>query len=120
MSTVTISELMYVPEAGRDMSLSSTLNFDPAKFKTKEAAAKGLHAALIEYAVKVQGYSQELAEGEIKVWNPERTEKYSGFKQWCVVWESGPYDWAIGTSMQVTGPWGYCEPYYGFDLHFTD
>ena len=115
-----IEDLIYVPEAGRDVAFKHEIQFDPAAHKTKEAAAKALRQALIKFAVEKYDFTQELAEGEISVFSPERTMQYTGFNQWCVVWESGPFEWAIGMSMEIRGPWGYCEPYYSFDLHFPD
>ena len=120
MANAQISELMYVPEAGRDMAFNTEIDFDPLKYKTKEAAAKALGEALVQYAINSQGYSEDLARGEISVWPPKRTKQYSGIEQWCVVWESGPYQWAVAMSMNISGPWGFCEPYYSFDLHFTE
>lgn len=120
MPNAELSQLIYDPIKGRDVTHSKQIDFDPSKYDTKEAAAKGLYEALIKYAVEVEGYTPELAAGEISCWPPERTEQYSGCRQWCVVWESGPYQWAIPMSMQVRGPNWYTEPYYSFDLHFTD
>ena len=117
---ITISELTYNPALGRDVEVNHSVEYNPAAYKTHEEAAKGLREALIKYAVNKYGFDQQLAEGEIAVFSPERTKQYSGIEAWCVVWESGPYEWAIGASMQIRGPWGYCEPYYSFDLHFTE
>ena len=120
MPNAQISELIFNPMVGRDVATNTEIDFDPSKYTTHEDAAKALGAALKKYAVEVQGYTPDLAEGEISVWPPERTVQYSGSKSWCVVWESGPYDWAISMSMQLRGPNWYTEPYYGFDLHFCD
>lgn len=68
MANAQISELMYVPEAGRDMAFNTEIDFDPLKYKTKEAAAKALGEALVQYAINSQGYSEDLARGEISVW----------------------------------------------------
>lgn len=117
--TIAINELVYSPEHGRDMAVNIPIDYNPSAFKTHEEAAKGLATALRKVAVENYGYTPELSESEIVCWPPERTKQYSGEESWCVVWEGGPYDWAIGLSMQIQGPWGHCEPYYGFDLHFT-
>jgi hypothetical protein len=118
--TVHISQLIYVPEAGKDVAFNTPIAFDPEAYRTHEEAARALREALIDYAVTTEGFSRPLAESEISVWAPARTKQYSGCEQWCVVWESGPYQWAVSLSMQLRGPWGFCEPYYSFDLHFTD
>lgn len=112
-------ELIYDPNKGRDVAHARQIDFDPEKYTTHEDAAKALREALIKYAVESYGFTQDLAESEISCWPPERTKQYSGYEAWCVVWESGPFEWATGMSMQIQGPWGYCEPYYSFDLHFT-
>jgi hypothetical protein len=117
---VTLHELTYSPEHGRDIAVPFQLAYSPSAFKTKEAAAKGFYEALKKFAIEKFGYSQENVESEIHLYDPERTAQYSGSNAWCVVWESGPYQWAIGVSMQMQGPWGYCEPHYSFDLHFTE
>lgn len=111
---VSLIELVYEPRSGHDVARYHLIMYNPGEYKTKEAAAKGLAQALEKWAVS-HGYP----EGTVVVWAPERTVKYSGFPTWCVVWEDGPYDWAVNMSMEIHGPWGFCEPYYGFDLHFT-
>ena len=118
--TVNIYELIYDPGKGRDVAHAMEVDYDPGQYKTQEAAAKGLYEALKKFAVEKYGFSKELAEGEIMLFDPERAMQYSGTRQWVVVWESGPYQWAVGMSMEISGPWGYCEPYYSFDLCFTD
>ena len=89
------------------------LDFDPAKYKSVAGAAKAFYKPLCKLAGDI-GQSAD----EIMLMNPERTRQYSGYKQWCVVWESGPYEWACTASFEVQGPWGHTEPYYSFDLHF--
>lgn len=38
---------------------------------------------------------------------------------WTVVFEAGPFDWAISASMTIIEETGVsCEPYHGFDLTF--
>jgi len=116
---VEIYELVYDPRKGMDVAHNFPIDFDPEKYKSHETAANALYEALVKFAVKSYGMTEELARNEIHCWPPERTEQYSGTRAWCVVWESGPFEWSIGMSMQLRGPWGYCEPYYSFDLHFT-
>lgn len=119
MTNIQMHELVFDPKRGRDtMQKVGKLNFDPAYQSSPEEAAKAFYNALIEWAVNHYGMTRQLAEGEIALFAPERTQNYSGDNVWCVVFESGPYDWAIDVSMQMSGPWGHCEPYYGFDLHF--
>lgn len=109
-----IEELVYNPQRGCDVPHRIPVDFDASKFLTKEQAAIGLYLALCKLAESM-GYT---AHDEVALWTPEENPFCPG--QWGVCWESGPYQWAIGMSMQITGPWGFTEPYYGFDLHFTE
>lgn len=120
MGNIILQELEYDMAVGHDVLKPHELDFDPQKYSSKEAAANALAVALRKFAVQTLGYTEKLAASEIVCWPPERTINYTGHKQWSVVWEGGPYEWAIPVSMQMQGPWGYCEPYYSFDLHFTD
>ena len=88
-----------------------TIDFDPKQFKTKANAAKALHKALSKLAADM-GMN---ADQEVHIWSPEQNDQ-----GWRVSWEAGPYQWAVGASELVTGPWGYTEPYYSFDLCFTE
>lgn len=89
------------------------INFDPSKYKTPASAAKAFYRAIAKLNKKYG-----LNENEVILMNPKRAEEYSGIKAWAVVWEAGPYEWAIEASFEVYGPWGHAEPYYSFDLHF--
>tara|TARA_E500000305_G_scaffold107218_2_gene106860 strand:- start:186 stop:533 length:348 start_codon:yes stop_codon:yes gene_type:complete len=93
-----------------------SLDFNPKEHKTAESAAKALHKALCERA-EAEGQKPEL---EVHIWTPEEEKKRNGHACWRVSWEAGPYEWAIGASFEITGPWGYTEPYYSFDLCFEE
>lgn len=88
------------------------LPFDPGKYKTAEAAAKGFYLVLVAMYGKA----------EVAIYSPEETAKNMGsnYACWWVVHESGEYDWAVPASFKVTGDGWYTEPYYGFDLMFID
>lgn len=89
------------------------LPFDPAKYKTAEAAAKGLYIALVAMHGK----------DEVAIYSPKKTIKMLGAKNyafWWVVHESGEHDWAVPASFKVAGNGWHTEPYYGFDLMFID
>jgi hypothetical protein len=91
------------------------IDFKPENYKTAAGAAKALYSKLAKLAVDIGQ-----RESEVMLMNPERTEQYSGYRQWAVVWEAGPYQWAIPASMEIGGRFGYTEPYYSFDLHFVN
>jgi hypothetical protein len=114
--TIQLTQLIYDPKRGGDVAASKDLNYNPDAYHTPKAAAHGFYDAIVEYARKHEGYNDAMVESEIRLWNPERAEQYSGSRVWCVVWEGGPHEWAI--RMMIGGSWGHCEPYYGFDLHF--
>ena len=111
--SIPIQTLIYDRFAGGDVLRTvAQVDFDPKSVSTKEAAAKGFCEALNRAAISM-GYSPTA-----RFCSPE--DEYMGQRAWCVTWEDGPYQWAIPVSFLVTGPWGYTEPYYGFDLSFVE
>lgn len=114
--SVTIDELIYDPRQGRDVAHSIKMDYEPRAYRTKEEAAKGLYEALRKHAANIYGQSP----GEVFIQTPDESAASGYGRNWRVCWEAGPFEWAIGASFQVTGPWGFTEPYYGFDLCFTD
>jgi hypothetical protein len=114
--TVTIEQLVFDPAKGHDVLMPfATLDYDPASYSTKGGAAKGFYRALRKVA-EATGSDPD----SIFIDNPEESENRGYGRNWRVVWEEGPFEWAIQASFQVTGPWGFTEPYYSFDLCFTD
>jgi hypothetical protein len=104
----------------REMQISTEfgpieLNWKPEVYQTKEAAAKALYSALCDLC-KAIGMDPA---HEVWIKSPAESERhgYVG-RHWHVCWESGPYEWSAG--LFASGPWGYCESYWGFDLIFTD
>tara|TARA_A100001011_G_C13661588_1_gene575858 strand:+ start:111 stop:434 length:324 start_codon:yes stop_codon:yes gene_type:complete len=95
------------------------INYDPKKYKTKAGAAKGLYKALVKYAQEI-GYTKEQAEREVIIKSPKEDKFIGDQPCWWICWEGFIYDWAISASFQISGNWGYTEPYYGFDLCFWD
>lgn len=111
--TTNIYELVYDPIKGRDVAHPMKINFDPSKYTSREGAAKAMHKALQEFAEKYSGYSDN-----VYLWAPDVAEtSMTGYKAWTICWEEGPFEWSIST--EVSGPWGYCEPYNGFILTFV-
>lgn len=50
---------------------------------------------------------------------PNQQRHIPALDGWTVVFEAGPYDWAVEVSMELIALTGvFCEPYYGFDLTF--
>jgi len=93
------------------------LDWNPEKYKTKAGAAKGLYKALCKWC-KALGMKPDI---EIHIYTPEQTEARGYGKFWNVSFEAGPFEWAVHASLQMPHcKWGYCEPYYSFDLHFVE
>jgi len=93
-----------------------SLNYDPTKYKSKASAAKAFHKALREVC-RDMGMNPDI---EIFIQTPEQSANAGYGRNWRVCWESGPYQWAVGTSFTAHNlPHWYTEPYYSFDLCFT-
>lgn len=93
-----------------------SIDWEPAKYKTKAGAAKALYKALCKKCKEV-GMDPK---SEVWIMNPDEAKAhgYAGYA-WHVCWESSPwYDW--GCAAFATGKWGHCETYWGFDLGFYD
>lgn len=95
------------------------VQYNPNNYSTCEAAAKAFYEALKPV---VRAYGQD-PDSELSLFSPERTVQYCGSNEWCVVWEAGPYQWAVGASIEFMynrkAGW-FTEPYYSFDLCFTE
>jgi len=92
-----------------------SLDFDPSQYKKPANAAKALYKALCEVCRRMD------LNPDIELQTPEQSLRAGYGRNWRVSWESGPYQWAIGTSYEVcNGPHWYTEPYYSFDLCFTN
>lgn len=108
-----ISELLEMEfEAEASMPALDGINFD--EYKTKAGAAKAAYEAICAY-VRELGMDPE---HEVWIKNPEESREHGYTTSWHVCWESGPYQWAIGRF--ISGPWGFCETHWGFDLIFTE
>lgn len=100
--------------------------------KTPGAAEKALHAFL-------QKKAKELGQqpDEVILQTPIQSDACGTGKNWRVIWEAGPFEWAINATMGesiyagevmcygappqvlLMGAVKYCaEPYYSFDVCF--
>lgn len=105
------------PEFGSEI----TLDFVPSDYTDCESAARALYAALCKLS-REWGQKPEI---EVLLLSPCESLRLGTGDNWRVCWEAGPYEWAIRASENChnmnrhhTG-W-YTEPYYSFDLCFTD
>lgn len=93
------------------------IEYDPSRYKRPAAAAKALHKALGNVC-RDMGMNPNI---EIVIQTPEQSYNAGCGRNWRVCWESGPYEWAVGTSFNVANsPHWYTEPHYSFDLCFTN
>lgn len=95
------------------------INYNPDNYLTCEAAAKAFYEAL-KPAVIAEGQNPD---SELFIRSPEETETAGYGRYWQVSWEAGPYEWAVVASLSGLysrkNGW-YTEPYYGFDVCFTE
>lgn len=82
---------------------------------TAETLAKATYEVLRKHA-KLQGQNPDI---EVSIKRPGEPRHFANEQSWVVVWEAGPYEWAIPISMAI-GTWTgkLAEPYYSFDLCF--
>ena len=85
-------------------------------YTDKADAAKALHRVLCDYATKC-GMDPDM---EVTIRSPEENESFGQHPCWYVSFEAGDYQWAIGSSFTLSNEHWYTEPYYSFDLEFTD
>ena len=94
------------------------LDFDASKYKTKAGAAKALYKVLCSFARAI-GQNPDI---EVQLYTPEQSKERGCTSGWRIQWEAGPYQWAIGASLQVANHkagW-HTTSYHSFDLCFTD
>lgn len=99
-----------------DYDIALQLDFDPSQHTTQAGAAKALYKALCKLEREIGGNPDT----EVHIYSPEQSKERGYTTGWQVVWESGPYQWAIAASTAICNHeagW-YTEPYYSFDLCF--
>jgi hypothetical protein len=97
---------------------SFSIDFEPSRYKTPAGAAKALYRSLIKLNMK-WGVPEESAKKEVLLLSPERSSSLGYGRLWRVMWESGPYEWAVWASFAIHSDGWYTEPYYSFDLGFV-
>lgn len=83
--------------------------------KNAKAMAETTYATLQTIAEEVG-----MAKTEVLLRTPHDPRCYfANGNSYVVAWEAGPYQWAIGTSLEIGDKCGkLVEPYYSFDLCF--
>lgn len=112
-----ISFLEWSRDVGKDVRKDVPINFDAKEHRNPADAAYALHAALVDLATAWGQSAREVA-----LLRPEASEKMGTGRNWRVVWEAGPHQWAIYASFWIHNHrdgW-YSEPYYNFDLCFVE
>lgn len=92
------------------------IDYNPREYKRPANAAKAFYKALCGVC-RDMGLNPDI---EVVMQTPEESANAGYGCNWRVCWESGPYEWAVGTSFDVANdPHWFTEPYYSFDLCFT-
>lgn len=108
--------LKYNPAKGYDeFAVVGSFPFEPTEHGNTEEAAKAFYEALKKFAVD-HGYH----ENSVSCYPPEKSYECGWGHYWTVTWEDGPYNWAIYMSSHMHGARWYVEPYYSFNLCFTE
>lgn len=85
--------------------------------QTCEAAALNVYEQCCKYAEAV-GMNPAL---EVGIRKPGEPRHHSDEGCWCVMFEAGPYEWAVTASLSTsTKGKVLAEPYYSFDLCFSE
>ncbi len=85
--------------------------------KTCEEAAHATFEACCK-AAETWGMNPSI---EVGIKNPGEPRHHSDIDCWCVTFEAGPYEWAVAASLNVdTKGKVLAEPYYSFDLCFSE
>lgn len=101
-----------------ELSLIKPICKAAAECKTKQGAAKRLYAGLQDYCEAVG-----MPRSEVFIQTPEESAQGGYGKCWRVCFEAGPYEWGISASLDWLfnrGAGWYTEPYYSFDVCFTE
>ncbi len=85
-------------------------------YTDKADAAKAVHRVLCDYVTEL-GLKPDV---EVTIRSPEENKRFGHHPCWYVGFEAGDYGWAIGSSFILANDHWYTEPFYSFDLEFTD
>lgn len=108
---LSLKTLQYDSDLGRDTTKEiGQINFDPANYRDKQKAAEAFHVALQDFA-RENGYDPKNV-----ILNPDY---YDGHGP-CVCWEEGPYQWGQYMTEYLHAHGWYTEPFYSFDVCFTE
>lgn len=88
-----------------------------SKATDPEAAARATYEACCK-AAEAWGMKPEI---EVSIRKPGEPRHHGDIDCWSVAFEAGPYEWAVAASLSVdTRGNVLAEPYYSFDLCFTN
>ena len=82
-----------------------------------EKVARAVYECLVNLEAELNGGSVEQARKEVFIKAPGQERHFKDESCWVVVYEAGPYEWAISASCCDALP-AVAEPYYSFDLCF--
>jgi hypothetical protein len=82
---------------------------------TAEQLARAVYNVL-KTAASDEGQNPDV---EVGIRAPGEPRHFADTTCWCVMWEAGPYEWAVDASFALIEASGkLTEPYYSFDLCF--
>lgn len=82
---------------------------------TAETMAHAVHRAVEKEAVR-HGQNPKV---ETFIRKPGEPRHFGDATCWCVAWEAGPYEWAVGACDVISDVTKkLVEPYYSFDICF--
>jgi len=85
--------------------------------KTCEAAALNVYYVCCK-AAEAWGMDPSI---EVGIKKPGQPRHHPDIDCWCVAFEAGPYEWAVAASLSTdTKGKVLAEPYYSFDLCFSE
>lgn len=107
---LTLKTLAYDPQLGRDAATDvGQIDFDPQEYKDKADAASAFCEALKRFA-RENGYDPKGV-----IMHPDYQDS-----PLCVCWEEGPYQWGQYMTEYLHAHGWYTEPFYSFDVTFTE
>lgn len=102
-----MTESEFIKRAAQAISIAST----------PRDAARRVYKVCVQ-AAKAWGMKPDI---EVAIRKPGEPRHHSSTGCWSVVFEAGPYQWAVAASLNVdTKGKVLAEPYYSFDLCFSE
>jgi hypothetical protein len=118
---VEVSPKHYIKDSdyGSPTQEKVPIYYDPSQYDTCETAAEAFYKAL-RNTVTLYGQNPDT---ECGIFTPDQAAEREYGHTWVVWWEAGPFEWGIVASGEFMfnreAGW-FTEPYFSFDLTFTE